>query len=93
VSATTTPHGRVVLGASRSESAALAVRPFYFGQYDVLGTTMGSPRDFAELSRLLDEFTVPPPVIDRAFPLDRAAEAHAHLESGSGFGKTVLTTR
>jgi NADPH:quinone reductase-like Zn-dependent oxidoreductase len=87
------PGGRlVVLGASRSESAALAVRPFYFGQYDLLGTTMGSPRDFAGLSRLLDEFVVPPPVIDRAFPLDRAAEAHTHLESGSGFGKTVLTT-
>jgi zinc-binding alcohol dehydrogenase/oxidoreductase len=88
------PGGRlVVLGASRSESAPLAVRPFYFGQYDLLGTTMGSPRDFAGLSRLLDECTVPPPVIDRVFPLDRAAEAHAHLESGSGFGKILLTTR
>lgn len=83
----------VVLGASRSEGASLGVRPFYFGQYDLLGTTMGSPRDFAGLLRLMEEFTVPPPVIDRAFPLDRAAEAHAHLESGAGFGKTVLTTR
>jgi zinc-binding alcohol dehydrogenase/oxidoreductase len=87
------PGGRlVVLGASRAASAVLDVRPYYFGQYDLLGTTMGSPRDFAGLSRLLEEFAVPPPVVDRAFPLDRAAEAHAHLESGSGFGKTVLTT-
>ena len=88
------PGGRlVVLGASRSETAALAVRPFYFGQYDLLGTTMGSPRDFAGLSRLLEEHDVPPPLVDRTFPLDRAADAHAHLESGTGFGKTVLTTR
>lgn len=87
------PGGRlVVLGASRSDAAELAVRPFYFGQYDLLGTTMGSPRDFAGLSRLLEDHYVPPPVIDRSFPLDRAADAHAHLESGAGFGKTVLTT-
>ena len=88
------PGGRlVVLGASRAEEVRLDVRQFYFGQYDLLGTTLGSPRDFAGLLRLLDEFDVPPPVIDRAFPLDRAAEAHAYLEAGSGFGKTVLTMR
>ncbi|HWU22109.1 MAG TPA: zinc-binding dehydrogenase [Nocardioides sp.] len=85
------PGGRlVVLGANRSDQAGLAVRPFYFGQYDLLGTTMGSPRDFAGLISLIDEHHLPPPVIDRSFPLDRAAEAHVHLESGAGFGKVVL---
>lgn len=85
------PGGRlVVLGASRSDEARLDVRPFYFGQFDLLGTTMGSPRDFAGLLRFLDEHPVPPPVIDRTFPLERAADAHVHLESGAGFGKVVL---
>lgn len=87
------PGGRlVVLGASRAEQAELAVRPFFFGQYDLLGTTLGSPRDFAGLLRLMDEHNVAPPVIDRAFPLEQAAEAHSYLESGAGFGKIVLTT-
>lgn len=87
------PGGRVVvLGANRADKAEMDVRPFYFGQYDLLGTTMGSPRDFAGLLRLMAEHDVPPPVIDRTFPLDRAAEAHAHLESGAGFGKVVLET-
>jgi NADPH:quinone reductase-like Zn-dependent oxidoreductase len=91
---TLVPGGRlVVLGASRAETAQLDVRPFYFGQYDLLGSTLGSPRDFAALLRLIEEFDVAPPVIDRVFPLDRAAEAHVHLESGTGFGKTVLLTR
>jgi zinc-binding alcohol dehydrogenase/oxidoreductase len=85
------PGGRlVVLGASRGERATLDVRPFFFGQYDLLGTTMGSPRDFAGLLRLLDEYDVLPPVIDRTFLLDEAAAAHSYLESGAGFGKVVL---
>lgn len=85
------PGGRlVVLGANRSEEATLALRPFYFGQYDLLGTTMGSAQDFAGLLRFIDEHKVAPPVIDRAFALDRAADAHIHLESGAGFGKVVL---
>ncbi len=85
------PGGRlVVLGANRSEQALLDVRPFYFGQYDLLGTTMGSPADFAGLLRLMAEHDLPPPVIDRSFTLDRAADAHSYLESGAGFGKVVL---
>lgn len=30
------------------------------------------------------------PVIDRAFPLERAADAHRHLESRAQIGKIVL---
>lgn len=85
------PGGRlVVIGASRAASATLDLRPYYFGQYDLLGSTMGSPRDFAGLLNLIDRHEVAPPVIDRVFPLDDAAEAHRHLESGTGFGKTIL---
>jgi zinc-binding alcohol dehydrogenase/oxidoreductase len=91
---TLVPGGRlVVLGSSRAETAQLDVRSFYFGQYDLLGSTLGSTRDFAALLRLIEDFDVAPPVIDRVFALDRAAEAHVHLESGAGFGKTVLLAR
>lgn len=85
------PGGRlVVLGASRSELAQIDLRPFYFAQYSLLGTTMGSPRDFAGLLGLLQQYRVPPPLVDRTFPLDEAAEAHRHLEAGAAFGKVVL---
>lgn len=85
------PGGRlVVLGASRSELATLAVRPFYFGQYDLLGSTMGSPEDFAGLLGLLATHRVTPPLIDRRFPLAEVAQAHTYLESGQAFGKVVL---
>jgi NADPH:quinone reductase-like Zn-dependent oxidoreductase len=85
------PGGRlVVLGASRAEQAQLAVRPFYFGQYELIGTTMGSARDFGGLLQLMATASVAPPVIDSVYPLDRAADAHTHLESGAAFGKIVL---
>jgi len=31
------------------------------------------------------------PIVDKTFPLDRAAEAHAYLEAGDHVGKVVLT--
>jgi NADPH:quinone reductase-like Zn-dependent oxidoreductase len=80
----------VVLGASRATQAELDLRAFYFGQYDLLGTTMGSTRDFAELLAFMDSHPVPAPVIDRVFPLDEAAAAHEYLGAGRGFGKVVL---
>ncbi len=86
------PGGRlVVLGANAAETAPMDIRSFYFGQFDLLGTTMGSSRDFAGLLNMIDRCSVPPPAIDREFPLDRAAEAHEHLERGRTFGKCVLT--
>jgi NADPH:quinone reductase-like Zn-dependent oxidoreductase len=85
------PGGRcVVLGASAAERATLDVRPFYFGQYELIGTTMGNARDMAGLLRFLDDNAVPPPVVDRTFPLEEAAAAHERLEAGTGFGKIVL---
>ncbi|MBX6388600.1 MAG: zinc-binding dehydrogenase [Frankia sp.] len=85
------PGGRcVVLGASVAEQATLDIRPFYFGQYELIGTTMGNPRDMAGLLRFLDEHTVPPPVIDRTYSLEQAAAAHERLEAGEAFGKLVL---
>jgi zinc-binding alcohol dehydrogenase/oxidoreductase len=85
------PGGRcVVLGASAADRALLDVRPFYFGQYELIGTAMGSPADMAGLLSFLTSHTVPPPVIDRSFPLGEVAAAHERLESGEGFGKIIL---
>ncbi|PYE12460.1 NADPH:quinone reductase-like Zn-dependent oxidoreductase [Williamsia limnetica] len=86
------PGGRVVvLGANVASTATLDIRHFFFGQFDIRGTTMGSPADLAGLLRLIDGGTLPPPVIDTEFDLADAADAHQHLEAGTGVGKVVLT--
>jgi len=85
------PGGRlVVLGANAAQTAEIDIRSFYFGQFDLLGTTMGSGKDFAGLLNMFDQYSVRAPVIDREFPMDRAAEAHGYLERGRAFGKCVL---
>ncbi|GGL17129.1 quinone oxidoreductase family protein [Nocardia jinanensis] len=85
------PGGRlVVLGANVAERADMDVRAFFFGQYSLLGTTMGGPADFRGLLGLVADGEVPPPPIARVFPLDEAAEAHRLIEAGEAFGKIVL---
>lgn len=80
----------VVLGASAATEATLNIPRYYFGQYELIGTTMGSPADMSVLLSFLATHRVPPPVIDRTFRLDEAAAAHARLEAGTGIGKIVL---
>jgi len=84
------PGGRVVVfGATGGTEATLPVRPFYFGQWSLLGTMMGSPADFAGLLGALESGSWKP-VIDSVRPL---AEAHVAVEAmaaGAHFGKLVL---
>jgi zinc-binding alcohol dehydrogenase/oxidoreductase len=79
----------VVFGATGATAVELEVRRVYFGQISILGTMMGSPRDFAALLRALEPDGVTP-VIDSVRPLAEAADAHARIESGAHFGKLVL---
>jgi NADPH:quinone reductase-like Zn-dependent oxidoreductase len=86
------PGGRLaVFGATAGSTVELEARPIYFGQFSILGTTMGSPRDFAGLLRALEEGSWRP-VIDSVRPLAEAAEAHRRMEAGEQFGKLVLAT-
>lgn len=82
--------GRVVcFGATGGTEAELQVRPFYFLQASLLGTTMGSPREFRALLAMIEQGDWTP-VIDSARPLAEAADAHRRLESREHFGKLVL---
>ena len=80
----------VVFGATGGPQVELGIRPFYFGQHSLLGTTMGSPRDFASLLRVIDMGRWKP-VIDSVRPLGEVAAAHSRMEAGEHFGKLVLT--
>ena len=79
----------VVFGATGGGSVELEVRPFYLQWKSLLGTAMGSPRDFAGLLEALGRGGWAP-VVDSVRPLAEADAAHARLEAGDHFGKLVL---
>jgi NADPH:quinone reductase-like Zn-dependent oxidoreductase len=86
------PGGRLVsFGATAGDRATVAVRPFYFGQFSILGTTMGSPCDFAAMLELIARRPRWRPVVDTVFPLEQAARAQAEMERRRHFGKLVLS--
>jgi NADPH:quinone reductase-like Zn-dependent oxidoreductase len=85
--------GRLVsFGATGGDQTSVAVRPFYFGQHTILGTTMGSSRDFAGLLALVNDHPEWRPVVHSITPLEDAAAAHAQMERHEHFGKLVLST-
>lgn len=84
------PGGRlVVFGGTGGTEVNLQVRPAYLQQLSILGTTMGSPREFIDLLRAVDEGAWLP-VIDSVFPLADADAAHTRIQSSDHFGKIVL---
>ena len=80
----------VVFGATAGTKVELEVRPVYFGQLSLLGTTMGSPQEFAGLLDAIERGSWAS-VVDSVRPLAEAASAHERLESGAHFGKLVLS--
>jgi zinc-binding alcohol dehydrogenase/oxidoreductase len=84
------PGGRVVFyGATRGNPPVLPMRKVFWRQISLLGTTMGSPEDWAGLLRFTSEQRLKP-VISEIFPIERAADAFALMQRGDQFGKIVL---
>lgn len=85
------PGGRLVFfGATRGHPHELATRKVFWKQLSLLGTTMGSPADFAAMTEFVTRHAVHP-VVSASFPLADAASAFALMEAGGQFGKIVLT--
>ena len=80
----------VVYGATTGPRGVLHITRLFWTQPSVLGTTMATQSEFDAAMALVLDGTLEP-IIDDVWPLDRAREAHEHLEAGGVFGKLVLT--
>ncbi len=80
----------VSCGATSGWDAKTDLRHLFFRQLKLLGSTMGSRRDFPEILRLASEKKFHA-VIDKVFPLAELSEAHRHLEAGRQFGKVLIS--
>src|SRR3954447_13839067 len=82
----------VSFGRTAGNVAEIDLPSLFYGQWNVLGTTMGSPREFDALLEHVDGASWRP-VVDSVFPLEQAAQAHERLEQPGRFGKVVLECR
>jgi zinc-binding alcohol dehydrogenase/oxidoreductase len=83
--------GRMVtFGTTSGSGTDLEIRKFYHKQISLMGTTMGSPKEFVEMLRAVNSGRIKP-VIDRVFPLGEASAAHRRLEQHEQFGKIILS--
>jgi len=63
---------------------------YIFGKHlSILGSTMGTHRDFAQVMNLVFEGKLRP-VLDRTYPLSQARSAQEYLASGQQMGKVTL---
>jgi NADPH:quinone reductase-like Zn-dependent oxidoreductase len=84
--------GRLVTcGATTGPVGNLDIRLLFTRQIDLLGSTMGTRAELADILGHVASGKLQP-VIDRVMPLADALAAHALLESRQVFGKIVLDT-
>jgi zinc-binding alcohol dehydrogenase/oxidoreductase len=80
--------GRVVLYGGTNGNASIRPYSIFWKQLDVMGTSMGSPQDFAGMLALFNGGLRP--VVDRVFPLGEIVAAAKRVEANEQFGKVVL---
>lgn len=81
--------GRLVTcGGTSGPKVEINLPRLFFGHHEVIGSTMGSYEEFAEVTELVAR-GLPVPV-DEVVPLDDYPAALARLEAGAQLGKIVL---
>lgn len=79
----------VVFGATTEDTVNLDIRAFFYGQYKLLGSTMGSKEELKALLRFMEEHDIRP-VVGHTFTLDEVEEAFDLLRENNQFGKIAI---
>ncbi len=80
----------VCFGDSSGPSTTLTTAEVYWQWRRILGTSMGSPREYRAMVQHVTRARWRP-IVDSVFPLEEYAAAIARLDSAERFGKVVLT--
>ena len=85
------PGGRIVFfGATCGNPPGFDMRKVFWKQLSILGTTMGSPENFAAMVRFVEEKKIRP-LAEHVFPLAEGNAALHAMAKAEQFGKIVLT--
>ncbi len=82
--------GRVVLcGSTSGVKAEITMPRLFWGQIDLLGSTMGNVDEFRSVLEAMEEGLKP--VVDGVYPLSDVEDALKRLDAAEQFGKVVLS--
>ncbi|HMA40498.1 MAG TPA: zinc-binding dehydrogenase, partial [Gemmatimonadales bacterium] len=82
--------GRIVTcGGTTGPKLVTDVRPLFWHQFSILGSTMGNAAEYREIVRRLGEGQLRP-VMDSEFPLERTREAFERMSRGEQMGKIAV---
>jgi len=82
--------GRIVCyGATFGNANDLSMHKIYWKQLKLLGTTMGSPKDFSEMLNYMENKKLKP-VIDSEYCLSNIIPAFQKMNDGHQFGKIIF---
>jgi NADPH:quinone reductase-like Zn-dependent oxidoreductase len=82
--------GRLVTcGVTQGAEVKLDLGQLFYGAQSILGSTMGTRRECAQVCEVVAAGRVRP-VIDRVFPLEQIRKAHERLAAADRFGKVVI---
>lgn len=79
----------VSFGATRGPVPNLLLPSMTVKEISVIGSTMGSSMDFADMVKFVKEHEIHP-ILDSIYPHEQAAEALFRMEKGQNFGEIVL---
>jgi NADPH:quinone reductase-like Zn-dependent oxidoreductase len=83
--------GRIVTcGATSGPNPSEEIRLIFWNQLSILGSTMGSRRDWDAMMGAVARWSLRP-IVDSVFPLSQGRTAYDRLREGKHFGKVVLS--
>jgi len=79
----------VTYGATNGTVKDFSIHRVYWKQLQILGSTMGSDRDFGEMLDFVNQNKIIP-VVDEVFALANSVSAFKRMNDGGQFGKIVI---
>lgn len=83
--------GRLIIcGATSGSKVELDLKPVFFKNLSIFGSTMGSKGDLIRIIHLVASKKIKA-IVDSVYPMHELPQAMAHLESRKSFGKVILS--
>lgn len=76
----------VIFGATTEDTVEINLRDFFYGQYDLMGSTMGSRQELRDMLAFIEEHEIHP-VVDNVFDFNDIQKAFDYMKASEQFGK------